>query len=125
MQNGEGKMKQIAKATHLFIASGIVFLTLLIPIIASAEGTSPLTPVQKPVYCGDATKLLNFLTEKHKEVPIIIFNEENGTQSQVIIFVNVEKGTASVVENMPSGYGCLIASGFDLMIVPVKEDSGT
>jgi len=26
---------------------------------------------------------------------------------------------------MPNGYGCLIASGFDLMIVPVKEENGT
>jgi len=124
LQNGENKMKQIAKATHLFIASGILFLTLLIPTIASSE-EKPLTPVQKPVYCGDATELLNVLTKKHKEVPIVIFNDQNGTQSQVIIFVNVEKGTASVVENMPNGYGCLIASGFDLMIVPVKEASGT
>ena len=124
MQNGENKMKQIAKATHLFIASGILFLTLLIPTNASSE-EKPLTPVQKPVYCGDATKLLNVLTKKHNEVPIVIFNEQNGTKSQVIIFVNVEKGTASVVENMPNGWGCLVASGFDLMIVPVKEDSGT
>ena len=70
-------MKQIVKAAHLFIASGIVFLTLLIPTIASAEEKS-LAQVQKPVYCGDATKLLNVLTKKHKEVPVVIFNEQNG-----------------------------------------------
>ena len=117
-------MKQIAKAAHLFIASCIVFLTLLIPTIASAE-EKPLAQVQKPVYCGDATKLLNVLTKKHKEVPIVIFNEQNGIKSQIIIFVNIKKGTASVVENMPNGYGCLIASGFGVMIVPAKEDTGT
>ena len=38
-------------------------------------------------------------------------------ESQVVVFANVEKGTASVVENMPNGWGCLVASGFDLMIV--------
>ena len=124
MQNGENKMKQIAKATHLFIASGILFLTLLIPTIASSE-EKPLTPVQKPVYCGDATELLNVLTKKHKEVPIVIFNEQNGMKSQIVVFVNIEKGTASVVENIPGGYGCLIASGYDAMVVPAKEENGT
>ena len=124
MQNGEGKMKQIAKAAHLFIASGILFLTLLISTIASAE-EKPLAQVQKPVYCGDATKLLNVLTKKHKEVPVIIFNEQNGMKSQIVVFVNVITGTASVVENIPGGYGCLIASGYDAMVVPVKEENGT
>ena len=118
-------MKQIARAIHLFIASSIVFLTLLIPIIALADESTPLAQVYKPIFCGDGTKLLNFLSKKHKEVPIVIFNEQNGIKSQIIIFVNIKKGTASVVENMPNGYGCLIASGFGVMIVPAKEDTGT
>ena len=64
-------MKQIARAIHLFIASSIVFLTLLIPIIALADESTPLAQVYKPIFCGDGTKLLN----KNIRLPIKITKE--------------------------------------------------
>ena len=117
-------MKQIAKVSQFFIASIILFLLSLIPVIASAEENS-LGQVQKPIYCGYSTKLLNFLTKKHKESPVIIFNDENGMGSQVVVFVNVKNGTATVVENIPNGYSCILASGHDAMVVPIKESPDT
>jgi hypothetical protein len=117
-------MKQIAKVSQFFIASIILFLLSLIPVIASAEENS-LGQVQKPIYCGDSTKLLNFLTKKHKESPVIIFNDENGMDSQVVVFVNVKNGTATVVENIPNGYSCILASGHDAMVVPIKDKPDT
>ena len=88
----------------------------------------PLIQAQKPVFCGDASELLKILTERHKESPILIFNSEigaDGKESQIIIFVNIKNGTASVIENMASGYACLIGSGNDAMMVPIKAGTGT
>ena len=88
----------------------------------------PMIRAQKPVFCGDATELLKILTERHKESPILIFNSEigaDGKESQIIIFVNIKNGTASVIENMASGYACLIGSGNDAMMVPIKVGTGT
>jgi hypothetical protein len=102
------------------MAVGVVLLTLLTPIIALAEGEAlgkePLVQVNKPIFCGDSSSLLKYLTEKYNEVPVVIFNEQNGMESQVVVFANVEKGTASVVENFPNGKGCLLATGHDVMI---------
>lgn len=117
-------MKQIAKVNQFFIASSILFLSSLIPAIALAE-EQVLGQAQKPIYCGDSTELLNFLTKKHKESPVIIFNDENGMGSQVVVFANEKTGTATVVENLPNGYACILASGNDVMIVPVKEKEGS
>ena len=114
-------MKQIVRACRLFIASGIVFLTLLTPIIVAAAEEISLQQTQKPVYCGDATNLLNFITKKHKESPIVIFSGGNGVEHQIVVFVNINTGTVSVVENHSGGIGGLIAFGTDVMVVPLKE----
>ena len=124
----------LGRFTMESIPEGKTVLTLAGDIVPKKEAPKekftaekPIVKAQKPVFCGDAGELLKILTEKHKEVPILIFNEisMNGEQTQVVVFVNTEKGTASVIENMQSGFACLIANGRDALIVPLKEGQGT
>ena len=89
---------------------------------------NPIVQIQKPVICSDATHLLNILTKKHSESPILIFNEvnlANGQPSQIVVFVNTKTGTASVVQNIIGGFACLIAAGKEAMMVPIKIGTGT
>ena len=89
----------------------------------------PMVRAAKPVFCGDSGALLKSLTETHGESPILIFSEgyENvkpDESSQIIVFVNLKKRTASIVENMPSGYACMLGNGVDIMMIPAKKGKG-
>jgi len=117
------RMKQISKATQFFIVSGILLISLLIPITALSEET-PFMQAKKPIICTDSTKMLKWLSEEHKESPVVIFNDEGSIKSQVIVFINVKKETATVVEMLPNGLSCILASGIDAMIVPLKPQPG-
>ena len=118
------RMKQISKATQFFIVSGILLISLLIPITALSEET-PFMQAKKPIICTDSTKMLKWLSEEHKESPVVIFNDEGSIKSQVIVFIHVKKETATVIEMLPNGFSCILAAGNDATIIAIKEGRGT
>ena len=42
----------------------------------------------------------------------------------LIVDDNSPDGTASIVENMPSGYACMLGYGVDIMMIPAKKGKG-
>ena len=124
MQNGENTMKQISKAIHLFIASGILLISLLIPITVLSEEI-PFMQAKKPILCSKTVEMLGWLSEKHQESPAVIFNTMGGVKSQVIVFIHVKKETATVIEMLPNGFSCILAAGNDATIIAIKEGRGT
>ena len=102
MQNGEGKMKQIVKATHLFIASflfAVALVTISSPVIAQTMCVPKLAMIEA---------MANKFSEQETEYGI-----DNRSSSYVGVYVNVKTKTFTFTmtpKGQPSVL-CAIASG--------------
>jgi hypothetical protein len=69
----------------------------------------------KPLMCGDPTTTLNAVTKHANEYPLAIWKDAS-TGYQVIMTVNKEKKTATILEYIPGPYACFLSVGVDVHV---------
>lgn len=108
-------IKKIATAV-LFVMSSSLALSQSAP-----ELNPPLIPGQLQVVCSSLAQLESMLKE-YSEIPLArgLVTREN-TTSSLVIFVNPETQSFTVVEKTPNGLYCVLALGQKLEAVP-KDD---
>ncbi len=70
----------------------------------------------KPVLCGPSSQILTRLIETHNEAPIAIWKDGNYGY-KVMVMVNEESGTATVIEWPNSELACFISIGQEAKVV--------
>ena len=108
-------IKKIATAV-LFVMFSSLALSQSAP-----ELNPPLIPGQLQVVCSSLAQLESMLKE-YSEIPLTrgLVTREN-TTSSLVIFVNPETQSFTVVEKTPNGLYCVLALGQKLEAVP-KDD---
>lgn len=99
-------MKQLAWAIILFIAGCVVVAWVLAYLVVT-----PAWPQAPGMPCGDADKMAEHLTAKYGEQPAEVGVSPNG--GLVVLFLNPETRTFTVMLRAPTGTACLAASGED------------
>ena len=109
MQNGEGKMKQIVKATHLFIAS-LLFAVALVTLPSSAKAQNMCIP--KPALIEAMGRKYN---EKETE-----YGVDGRSKSYVGVYVNAKTKdfTFTMTPKGQPNVLCAIATGTEWEQLP-------
>ena len=80
---------------------------------------------KKPIMCGDPTTTLKAIRENANEVPLAMWKDVvNGYK--VLLLVNKEKKTSTLLEYIPGPYACFLSIGKDLYItsLPPSKTGG-
>lgn len=97
-------------------------MALLAPLVHSNEVIPPKEIVTFEAACYDTKTLLNGLRETHKEYPIIVGKADDVAGSTMTFWIQpIEKNWTIVATK--GNLSCIIGSGTDFKIAPVKKTS--
>ena len=109
----------------------VLLITLLLPISGAAlaqvkDQVPSFLQAQKPVLCAPLDTILETVKEA-KEEPFAYWSMPGsvpGTETTVVMYVDMNDGGVSVIESFETGIGCVISFGADLEIFdnPPKKD---
>ena len=96
------------------------------------EQTQPNYNSQKPINCMSSEQMLALVDKKFGEKPYIsgdgVAAATDGTQyikTQIVIAVNIETKTFSVVEFIGGNLTCIVASGSNFRLNDIKQEKKT
>ena len=115
-----------------------IFSTLVLALVlttsayAEHEENTPNYNSQKPVNCMSSEQMLALVDKKFGEKPYIsgdgVAAATDGTQyikTQIVIAVNIETKTFSVVEFIGGNLTCIVASGSNFRLNDIKAGKKT
>jgi hypothetical protein len=98
----------------------IIAIAALTLSVGAHSAIQPFTG-QRTLNCGDVYELSNNLKNDYGETPMMKFDRANSEgQVKIIIFVNPEKGTTTIVEAIRDGSSCIITEGENMGILQRK-----
>ena len=110
----------------------ILSLVLTTSAYAEHEENTPNYNSQKPVNCMSSEQMLALVDKKFGEKPYIsgdgVAAATDGTQyikTQIVIAVNIETKTFSVVEFIGGNLTCIVASGSNFRLNDIKGEKKT
>ena len=110
----------------------ILALVLTTSAYAEHEENTPNYNSQKPVNCMSSEQMLALVDKKFGEKPYIsgdgVAAATDGTQyikTQIVIAVNIETKTFSVVEFIGGNLTCIVASGSNFRLNDIKQEKKT
>ena len=110
----------------------ILSLVLTTSVYAEHEENVPNYNSQKPINCMSSEQMLALVDKKFGEKPYMsgdgIAPAQDGTQyikTQVVIAVNIETKTFSIVEFIGGNLTCIVASGSNFRLNDIKSEKKT